>query len=281
MPSRRPTFSDWVTSTGTALGYTNDASLARALGIQQSTISRWKKNSAKPGVEHLARISELFGVDIKVLLVLAGYLEAPPPAPEDLHPLGVHTRAEQMISNARVSTSHQRDLLQRFWASRLEEEQERLSRLIDFTERAIKDGLDRQRVKEELKAQTRTDATSHFSDFAHSLTDSLVEEGVVVDFQDGRPYGDTGWYRPSGEVDEPLPSFVHSLIGHWDGAETNVRLEDARWRALLVASDGTAVAWTGLLPLLDASEALLRFHKNLGYATSEGSSDAPEEEDPS
>ena len=278
MPSRRPTFSDWVTSTGTALGYTNDASLARALGIQQSTISRWKKNSTKPGVEHLARISELFGVDIKVLLVLAGYLEATPPSPEELHPRGVRTKAEQMINDAKVATSYQRELLQRFWASRLEEEQERLARLIDFTERAVKDGLNRARVKEELKAQTRTDATSHFSDFAHSLTDALLEEGVVVDFNDGRPFGDTGWYRPSGEVDDPLPPFAHSLIGHWDGPETNVPIDESRWRALLVAPDGTAIAWTGLLPLLDASEALIQFHKNLGYATSEGSSDAPEEE---
>lgn len=75
MVSETSEFALWLDMTASAMGFKNDAALAKALGINPSSISRWK-SGMQPRVSHLAKVSEIFGVDLKPLLVISGHLEA-------------------------------------------------------------------------------------------------------------------------------------------------------------------------------------------------------------
>lgn len=74
-------FSSWLEATRKAMGFRTNTALAEALGIPQPTVSRWK-SGAQPSVEHLAKLSDLFGVSLKTLLVLAGHLPGQADGPE-------------------------------------------------------------------------------------------------------------------------------------------------------------------------------------------------------
>lgn len=67
-------FSEWITPAARAAGYTTSGQLANALGINRSTISRWEYGGHQPSVKHLARISDVFGVDLRELLAMAGHI---------------------------------------------------------------------------------------------------------------------------------------------------------------------------------------------------------------
>lgn len=67
-------FGSWLTATRKAMGFPTSSSLARKIGIPQPTISRWQ-SGAKPSVEHLVKISDLFGIDLKTLLILSGHMQ--------------------------------------------------------------------------------------------------------------------------------------------------------------------------------------------------------------
>ena len=116
-------FANWLIDTGKALGYTTNTALAKALGIPQPTVSRLKTGS-KPSVEHLVKISELLGVELKTLLVLSGHMkgdvdkEARPP----LSP------AERVIAESDLGELG-RELLTSFWTWREAEELGRLRSL--------------------------------------------------------------------------------------------------------------------------------------------------------
>lgn len=43
--------------------------LAEQLGKDPATVSKWCTNAAQPGLETLSRISELFDIDIRTLIV--------------------------------------------------------------------------------------------------------------------------------------------------------------------------------------------------------------------
>jgi transcriptional regulator with XRE-family HTH domain len=66
-------FAEWMVSTSRILGYTSNSELARALNVPQPTVSRWK-GGMRPGVDHLLKFSSLFGIELKALLAMAGYI---------------------------------------------------------------------------------------------------------------------------------------------------------------------------------------------------------------
>lgn len=53
----------------------SDAELARRSGINQSLISRWKKDDVAPGVDNLRRLSRALDVPLLELMVAAGVVE--------------------------------------------------------------------------------------------------------------------------------------------------------------------------------------------------------------
>lgn len=279
MPSPRPNFSEWITSTGSALGYTNSASLARALNIQQSTISRWKTKNSQPSVEHLSRISQLFGVDLKVLLVLAGYIEAVPPSPDELRAAPRRTRAEEMIGEADLDP-HLEEFVREYWSARMEEEHARLAGMIDFAKEAASKGLSRPMSKTALRMHTLTNIMEHFSDFQGKLSDYLLHEGVVVDFERGERVEDTRWFAPPGETRKPLPSGTLTHVSHWGAPGEVTDPQAPRWRAVLTGSDRVAMFWTEPMRIADIPEALNEIRLVNGLAN-ERHDVAPEEEDES
>lgn len=66
-------FGPWLIATRKAMGFRTNSALANALDIPQPTISRWQ-SGAKPSVEHLVKLSDLFGVELKTLLILSGHM---------------------------------------------------------------------------------------------------------------------------------------------------------------------------------------------------------------
>jgi transcriptional regulator with XRE-family HTH domain len=132
MAEAPPGFADWLISTGRALGYTTNTALAKAIGVPQPTVSRWKSGS-KPSVEHLVKISELFGVELKLLLVLAGYMKGDP---QDVQPTAPLTSAERIILKSEVDEPL-KDLLLWFWSARQAEELHRLGVILEGATSAV------------------------------------------------------------------------------------------------------------------------------------------------
>ncbi|MHB1535082.1 MAG: helix-turn-helix domain-containing protein [Acidimicrobiales bacterium] len=52
----------------------DQAGLARSLGVQQQTISKWEQAIAVPKPHRIRRLAELLRVDLSDLLKYAGYL---------------------------------------------------------------------------------------------------------------------------------------------------------------------------------------------------------------
>lgn len=133
-PASPSDFADWLSRTARGLGYTSDIQLARALGIQPSTISRWRTKGLRPSVEHLLRISKLFGINIVPLLALAGHV--PPEAVADSEvpePPSPVTETVRRIEDAQLDDLYKKILLA-YWDRRLEEERNRVYAMIDLFE---------------------------------------------------------------------------------------------------------------------------------------------------
>jgi transcriptional regulator with XRE-family HTH domain len=129
-------FADWLERTARGLGYESDAKLAAALDLPQSTIGRWRrpatgrKTVSRPSVEHLVRISSLFGVAVEQLLVLAGHV--PPEAvrrAEDGSPATPTTATENLIVQAGLPEAVEQ-VVRAYLRARLKEERVRLAALI-------------------------------------------------------------------------------------------------------------------------------------------------------
>lgn len=125
-------FADWLIATGRAMGYATYTSLAQALGVPQPTVSRWKAG-AKPSVEHLVRISELFGIELKTLLVLSGHMKGDVSS-EQLGP--PPSEADRMINESGLEEAF-KEVLRNFWRERMREERSRLQSLIQGTDHAV------------------------------------------------------------------------------------------------------------------------------------------------
>ncbi|MFI6504935.1 helix-turn-helix domain-containing protein [Nonomuraea typhae] len=130
-PEVRNDFWDWFSKTAAGLGYRTEAALARALQTSPSTVLRWRKGT-RPTIPHLLKISSLFGVRLESLLVLSGHVPADlvqdsriPEPPDSVTP------TERIIRESDLD-DRMADLMNSYWASRIDEERKRVQRLIDL-----------------------------------------------------------------------------------------------------------------------------------------------------
>lgn len=117
-------FTDWLDTTVRALGYRNDADFARALGVDQSVVSRWRTGS-QPSVGHLGTIGRVLGIALEPLLVLSGYCE-----PSAVRNAGAPITAAQRTIDAADLDKQTKQRLREYWASRMDEEHRQLSVVI-------------------------------------------------------------------------------------------------------------------------------------------------------
>ncbi|MFC5821128.1 helix-turn-helix domain-containing protein [Nonomuraea harbinensis] len=117
----------WLAATARASGYGSDAQLAEALGLQQSTVSRWRKGT-RPHITHLVKLGQLFRMSIEPMLVMSGHVPAdllgntePPALPTP--------QIVRQIQEAPLPDGVKKALLE-YWDERLEEEQTRVAELI-------------------------------------------------------------------------------------------------------------------------------------------------------
>ncbi|KDE14918.1 helix-turn-helix domain-containing protein [Rhodococcus aetherivorans] len=66
-------FSEWFDTLYRERGYETDAAAARAIGVQQSLIRRWREGSA-PSVDNLRKISYALAVPMQQVMIAAEYL---------------------------------------------------------------------------------------------------------------------------------------------------------------------------------------------------------------
>lgn len=128
MDNGESTFADWVSATAKGLGYKTDAQLAAAIGVQQSTVTRWRQGN-QPQIRHLVALAYLFKMRIDPLLAMSGHV--PPDLLGDAGPAGPPmTESVRRIHDAPLSDM-QKHALQQYWSHRLDEERSRLSALIE------------------------------------------------------------------------------------------------------------------------------------------------------
>ena len=58
--------------------FESEAALSRAVGVPQSTVSRWRRGETRPRVEQLLTLSEVTGTSIETLVRIAGYQPSRP-----------------------------------------------------------------------------------------------------------------------------------------------------------------------------------------------------------
>lgn len=71
---RSSEFGEWLGVTSKALGFKNNSAFARAIGVNQANVSRWSNGQSIPTVDHLVKMSDLFGIDLKTLLAMSGHI---------------------------------------------------------------------------------------------------------------------------------------------------------------------------------------------------------------
>lgn len=124
-------FVDWLTGMTRALGYSRDSDLARALEVDQSIISRWRRGS-RPSVTHLVKVSDLTRTQLEPLLVLAGWVPASAVRnAETPEPPSQVTVGQRMIRDSSLPADVQEVLLE-YWEARMQEERGRLHELIEI-----------------------------------------------------------------------------------------------------------------------------------------------------
>lgn len=120
-------FATWLEATAQALGYTSDSALAKALSVEQSTVSRWKTSAtARPSIDQLLKIGKLFGIRLEPLLVLSGHAPADAVGVSEL-PAQPTSAAERQIVDADPEVQ---ELLRQYWGARMREEEIRLAWLM-------------------------------------------------------------------------------------------------------------------------------------------------------
>lgn len=71
-PAGPTAFTRWLDGLIPAAFATN-AELARAVGVAESTILRWRRGDVTPSVPHLLKLSKATGTSTDLLLKIAGY----------------------------------------------------------------------------------------------------------------------------------------------------------------------------------------------------------------
>ncbi|MEU7742007.1 hypothetical protein [Nonomuraea sp. NPDC049158] len=166
------TFADWVSTTAKGFGYKTDAALAQAIGVQQSTVTRWRQGN-QPQIKHLVALAYLFRMRIDPLLAMSEHVpadllsDADPPGP----PM---TESVRHIRDASLSDNH-KEALTRYWDQRLNEERQKLYRLISYLEQS--EEAPKQAAGDELLHMLRLTVQTHAG---HHLTE-LVEATMSVE----------------------------------------------------------------------------------------------------
>jgi transcriptional regulator with XRE-family HTH domain len=110
-------FGTWLSSTMQTRGLTQ-AQVARAVGVADTQVSRWRRGQVVPTVHYLQRIADTFGVERGTLDQLVGYPVAQAPKRDD-HAPDPAMEAELQAHHARL-----RDVMQRLprsmWSSYVE-----------------------------------------------------------------------------------------------------------------------------------------------------------------
>lgn len=166
------TFIGWLTATARALGYNRDSDLARALQVDQSVVSRWRKGS-QPSVKHLAKVSDLTGTQLVPLLVLAGYLH-PSRARHAKAPQPTSTPGERLISESSLPDELKNEVRD-FWGRRMREERTRLLHLLEIIEQTADGKMTSDKIREAIAARV------FVSDLSNQVTDLLDSSADAVD----------------------------------------------------------------------------------------------------
>ncbi|MFE1104117.1 helix-turn-helix domain-containing protein [Nocardiopsis alba] len=264
MPQTSP-FAEWLISTGRALGYTTNTSLAKALGVPQPTVSRWKSGS-KPSVEHLVKISELFGVELKTLLILSGHIQGD--IVKEVHP--PLNQAERMISDAQISAG-QKQLIVEYWRNRMGEEHARLARVVAFAEEAVEAGGPPLGLEFAAK-ESKSDLAPHLALWHMRFLGTLPFENRF-DYSAGVEEPETGWLRPPELIGVELPKGYAIQFSQPD---------EEGARVTITAPGGAPIAWTRAFPThMEALEQVPEMLQKTPKAplSAFGDTDAPEEED--
>lgn len=209
-PTTEPlSFARWLTDMSRALGYAREADLARALGLPQSTVLRWRKGS-RPSVEHLVRVSRVLKTELEPLLVLSGHVDAdlgvdvrarPPEPPSP------RTETVRRIEEADLP-EEMKEVLRQYWDKRLQEERARVYRFIDQFSDPLDPSLDE--MKNWLARAYDTDLPQHVTAAFMDLLNLQVEREASHLPQEGRPV-----VRLVGELYERSmpPGQIAELIG--------------------------------------------------------------------
>lgn len=267
--SKTSPFSEWLVHTSTVLGYRTNTSLAKALDVPQPTVSRWKSGS-KPSVEHLVKLSELFGVELKTLLVLAGYMKGND-AKEARPPLSA---AERIIAESEAGDIA-KELLASFWAWREAEELRRLRLLVEGLESSMNiTGIyDPQSLEPWMDQAVQTDLPKHIQRLVRAANQRSLERlpRLVLYYKDLPKDGEPDVFQEAERAHAPVYTQVLQRAEGW---AFEVIPEDGKWA--LVCS-----------PFKDqeqAEESLhvwLSEHPNFQVKRAKEEQNAPEEEDPS
>jgi transcriptional regulator with XRE-family HTH domain len=69
-------WADWLAARMRAVGFEANSDLARATGVPDSVISRWRTSGTQPSIGQLRRLQSALQVSLVELLVAAGHLSA-------------------------------------------------------------------------------------------------------------------------------------------------------------------------------------------------------------
>lgn len=264
-------FADWLIATGRAMGYATHTSLAKAIGVPQPTVSRWK-TGAKPSVEHLVKISELFGIELKTLLILSGHMKGEVSSEELALPI---SEAERLVDESPLEEAL-KEALRDFWKERMQEEHARLQELLKGVEYAVSPsgGIRGTELEPWLEKAVESGLARHLQRLQHSLVKAPRSHTWFV------------FSRSEGDEDtNPRDLFLRTVSkGGTVGAE--VLRESARsgyWPLITCPEGGWDATTETLETAEDAEEAIRAFfqsHPSLVHGEAEHP-DAPEEEDPS
>jgi transcriptional regulator with XRE-family HTH domain len=113
-PSR---FAGWLSTSMTSRGLTQ-AQLARAVGVADTQVSRWRRGQVVPTVQYLQRIADTFGVQRASLDRLVGYPVAEASASGGARDPGLE--AELQAHLARLRDAMQKRLPRSMWRAYVE-----------------------------------------------------------------------------------------------------------------------------------------------------------------
>lgn len=257
-----PRFSSWLEQMSQALGYNSLSAVAEQLGVNSSTISRWRSGTMKPGLEQLIKLSNLFGVDLKVLLVLTGHItpEAADIGPADYYRSSkvgdrieaVADEGTEMIMYAGLDPE-QTDDLNKFWRRRTQEELARLEDAVRLAQGVLQYGPDPALMQEQWPRLLATDLSRHVGDVVFGILASSPPR-VRVPHSAGVMDADIDLLRSRWEIERNHPlGLIQSIRVIQD--------REGKWRFELVDGRGDAAAWSPPYGSADAAlEAARTWH---------------------